>query len=139
MRSFPAPRRHNRIRMALFNDNKKDEKKSKASAHIRHTRATKLAGKDGIAHDIIRAPWFSEKSLLMTEKGVYAFSVPRSATKAKIAGAIKEIFKVEPRQVRIVNLPVKHKAMRTRRGVGSRAARHKAYVYLNAGDTIQFS
>jgi ribosomal protein L23 len=40
--------------------------------------------------------------------------------------------------VRIVNLPAKKKAMRTRRCVGSRA-RTKAYVYLNAGDTINFA
>jgi len=38
-----------------------------------------------------------------------------------------------------VNLPAKTKSMRTRRGVGTRAARTKAYVYLNAGDTIQFA
>ena len=93
----------------------------------------------GAAHDIIRAPWFSEKALLGTEKGVYAFEVFPHATKPEIAGAIKEIYKVTPKAIRIVNLPAKTKAMRTRRGMGTRAARCKAYVYLNAGDTIQFA
>ncbi|MHB1769983.1 MAG: uL23 family ribosomal protein, partial [Minisyncoccota bacterium] len=93
----------------------------------------------GIAHEIIRAPWFSEKALLATEKGIYTFAVPERATKADIAGAIKEIYKVAPREIRIVNLPAKRKAMRTRRGVGTRAARRKAYVYLKAGDSIQFA
>jgi ribosomal protein L23 len=38
-----------------------------------------------------------------------------------------------------VNLPGKVKALRTKRGIGLRASRHKAYVYLNKGDTIQFA
>jgi ribosomal protein L23 len=41
--------------------------------------------------------------------------------------------------VRIVNMPGKIKAMRSRHGFGTRAARTKAYVYLNEGDTIQFA
>jgi large subunit ribosomal protein L23 len=125
--------------MALFGDKKKEvkEKKQKKTARVHHAQARKLA--DGIAHEIIRAPWFSEKALIMTEKGVYAFMVPKRATKADIAGAIKEIYKVEPCKIRIVNLPGKTKAMRTKHGFGTRPARHKAYVYLNAGDTIQFA
>ncbi|MGD0328406.1 MAG: 50S ribosomal protein L23 [Minisyncoccia bacterium] len=127
--------------MALFG-NKKVEKKEKKTkkektVRVRHARATKL--NDGVAHEIIRAPWFSEKALIVTEEGVYTFVVPKRATKAEIAGAIKEIYKVEPRAVRIVNLSGKRKALRMRRGVGQRAARRKAYVYLNKGDTIQFT
>jgi large subunit ribosomal protein L23 len=125
--------------MALFGDKKKESKKesAKRSMPVRHARAEKLA--QGIAHEVIRSPWFSEKALIVTEKGVYTFMVPKRATKAGIAGAIKEIYKVEPRKIRIVNLPGKTKALRTRRGVGVRAARRKAYVYLNSGDTIQFT
>lgn len=115
---------------------KKKEKKGKTAHHV-HARARTSVG--GVAHEIIRAPWFSEKALIVTEKGVYTFAVPLRATKADIAGAIKEIYKVTPRKIRIVHLPGKSKSMRTRRGEGSRAARHKAYVYLNAGDTIQFA
>lgn len=121
--------------MAIFG-NKKKEKKEKV-ARVRHAHST--VSLNGKAHEIIRAPWFSEKALLSTEKGVYAFAVPPRATKAEIAGAIKEIYKVSPRAIRIVNLPAKHKSMRTRRGIGTRSARTKAYVYLNAGDTIQFA
>ena len=122
--------------MAIFN--KKSAKKEKAEAKPRVT-ARAYTTSNGGSHDIIRAPWFSEKALLGTDKGVYAFAVPASATKAEIAGAIKEIYKVTPKKIRIVNLPGKVKAMRTRRGEGQRAARHKAYVTLNAGDTIQFA
>ncbi|PIS43383.1 50S ribosomal protein L23 [Candidatus Kaiserbacteria bacterium CG_4_8_14_3_um_filter_50_23] len=124
--------------MALFGKKKETkEKKAPASPKTRKARQAKLA--DGIAHEIIRAPWFSEKALIVTEKGVYTFDVSTRATKSQIAGAIKEIYKVEPCKIRIVNLPAKRKAMRTKRGIGTRAARRKAYVYLNAGDTIQFA
>jgi large subunit ribosomal protein L23 len=124
--------------MALFGDKKKETKvKSEEITRVHHAHATKLA--EGIAHEIIRAPWFSEKSLIITEKGVYTFEVPKRATKPQIAAAIKEIYKVEPRSIRIVNLPGKRKAMRAKRGFGTRSARHKAYVYLNAGDTISFT
>ncbi|KKW42158.1 MAG: 50S ribosomal protein L23 [Parcubacteria group bacterium GW2011_GWB1_55_9] len=123
--------------MAIFGTKKKENKKAPASPRLRRARQAKLAA--GVAHEIIRAPWFSEKALIATEKGVYTFAVPTRATKADIAGAIKEIYKVEPRKIRIVNLPGKHKALRTRRGEGVRAARRKAYVYLNKGDSIQFA
>lgn len=123
--------------MAIFGDTK--TKKEKAKKVVRPHRARTTASVGGAAHEIIRAPWFSEKSLIITEKGVYVFAVSPRATKAEIAGAIKEIYSVEPRKIRIVNLPAKRKTMRTKRGTGVRAARSKAYVYLSVGDTIQFS
>ena len=123
--------------MALFNTTK-TKKEKKDAVVVRH-RARTAPSTSGMAHEIIRAPWFSEKALIATERGVYAFAVSTRATKAAIAGAIKEIYNVEPRAIRIVNLPAKKKTMRTKRGVGVRAARRKAYVYLNAGDTIQFA
>lgn len=123
--------------MAIFGKKSDNKKEHTANARKRTVRA--VASLHGIANDVISAPWFSEKALLMTEKGVYTFDVPRSATKAHIAGAIKEIYKVEPSKIRIVNLPAKKKALRTRRGVGVRSARRKAYVYLNKGDSIQFA
>lgn len=121
--------------MAIFGDKKKEKKETNAHKHRARTAATV----GGVAHEVIRAPWFSEKALIATEKGVYAFAVSPRATKAQIASAIKEIYNVEPRKVRIVNLPGKTKAMRTKRGTGQRASRRKAYVYLNAGETIQFA
>lgn len=120
--------------MAIFG-NKKEKKESVAKKHTAHSTVSL----HGAAHDIIRAPWFSEKALIATEKGMYAFAVRPNATKPEIAGAIKEIYNVSPRAIRVVNLPAKKKNMRTRRGVGVRAARCKAYVYLNAGDTIKFA
>ena len=125
--------------MALFGTKKVNKKEKTAKADAKKHVARAKMSSDGRAHDIIRAPWFSEKALIITENGVYTFGVSTHATKAEIAGAIKEIYKVEPRKIRVVNLPAKRKAMRTKRGVGVRSARRKAYVYLNKGETIQFA
>lgn len=85
------------------------------------------------------APWFSEKSLIQTERGIYAFAVTQNANKYEIAKAVKEIYKVTPIKIRTVNLPGKRVSLRSRRGSAVRAARRKAYVYLKKGDTIQFA
>lgn len=121
--------------MAIFGSKK--EGAAKKEGVKRFAKASKLpAGKH---QDMILHPWFTEKALIGTEKGVYAFAVPREATKSMIAGAVLEIYKVKPKQIRIVNMPGKRVSMRSRRGVAIRARRRKAYVYLNAGDTIQFA
>lgn len=126
--------------MSIFGNKKTSRQSSKQEEKKKRVHSARSrASANGVAHEIIRAPWFSEKALIITEKGVYTFAVPARATKADIAGAIKEIYKVTPKKIRIVNLPAKKKAMRTKRGVGVRAARRKAYVYLNAGDSIQFA
>jgi large subunit ribosomal protein L23 len=132
--------------MAIFGTKKgektskpKAEKKAKKAEGSRVSRARRTTLAHGANHTVIGAPWFSEKALLATERGVYAFAVPSRASKAEIAGAIKEIYNVEPRAIRIVNLPGKRKMLRTRRGFGTRAARRKAYIYLAKGETIQFS
>lgn len=124
--------------MALFTSDT-NTKKEKREHGARVTRARARALAEGREHEIIRAPWFSEKALMATERGIYAFSVPASATKADVAGAVKAVYNVEPRKVRIVNMPGKRKAMRFKRGTGVRAGRRKAYVYLRPGDSIQFA
>jgi large subunit ribosomal protein L23 len=94
---------------------------------------------EGRVASALKAPWFSEKALIGTENGVYVFQIPASATKPEIKAAIEKFYKVTPRQIRVVNLPAKKVSLRTRRGQGTRARRHKAYVYLKKGDSIQFS
>ena len=52
--------------------------------------------------------------------------------------AIALSYGVVPVKVNMVHLPAKTKSLRTKRGVGVRTRRHKAYVYLAKGQTIQF-
>ena len=120
--------------MAIFGDHKKNGEKRGATNKPHHARVAKLTG--GFAHEVIRAPWLSEKALIGTERGMYTFSIAPRASKSQVAGAIKEIYNVEPRAVRVLTVKGKRKALRTKRGMGQRAARRKAYVYLSPGDTI---
>lgn len=119
--------------MAIFGNNKKANKGA----------ATRPAGEvkdiSGRLEGMLSAPWLSEKALIGTEKGVYVFAVPGSATKTEIKSAIEKIYKVVPTKVGIVNVPGKRKALRKKRGFGTRAARSKAYVYLKKGETITFA
>lgn len=120
--------------MAKFGNSKKQEK-----AVVAKAKASKTPFTDGREHDTLIAPWFSEKALIGTEKGVYVFHVSPRATKHDVAKAIVVVYKVTPKKVRMVNLPAKKVSMRTRRGHGTRAARSKAYVYLKKGETINLA
>jgi large subunit ribosomal protein L23 len=116
--------------MALFSSNSQSDSKTSAKGGARKID-------DGRVAAALTSPWFSEKALIGTEQGVYVFKVPASATKPEIKAAVEKFYNVSPRQIRIVNLPAKTKSLRSRRGTGTRARRHKAYVYLKKGDSIQ--
>jgi large subunit ribosomal protein L23 len=120
--------------MALFSNDTKKTAKVKQAHQIRAEY-----NDDGRLAGVLKAPWLSEKALIGTEKGVYVFEVPPEANKFEIAAAIELLYKVTPKKIRVANLPGKTLSLRNRRGVGTRARRHKAYVYLNEGDTIQFA
>ena len=122
--------------MALFS---KDTKKAVAPRKAPVRSAAPKAPEDGRLETILARPWLSEKAIIGTENGVYVFEVPARATKTEVKAAVELIYKVKPRQVRMVNLPAKTVNLRTRRGTGTRARRHKAYVYLKKGETIQFA
>ena len=122
--------------MALFSTDKKKQAPKKAKSGVRTWGEGMLKKDDARIANVLKRPWFSEKALIGTEQGVYVFEVPASATKADVANAIEAAFKVVPAKVRMVNLPAKKVSLRTRRGTGTRARRHKAYVYLKQGDTL---
>lgn len=121
--------------MALFSSDKKTTKKPAKQAEVRGV----LNPSDDRIANVLKAPWFSEKALIGTENGVYVFQVPPAVTKHDVANAVQKVYGVTPRKVAMVNLPAKKVSLRTRRGVGTRARRHKAYVYLKKGDTITFA
>jgi len=137
--------------MALFSSTPK--KKAVKAKKVAAPRVAPVAGaarvgrhnyggasaKTGRTSDVLRAPWLSEKALIGTEKGVYVFEIPDVATKYDVAAAVLAIYKVVPRKIRIVNLPAKRKFTRDRRSLGKQSVRRKAYVSLQAGETIQFA
>lgn len=81
-----------------------------------------------VAHDIIRRPIITEKSMDQTADKKYTFEVAKNANKIEIKKAVEEIFKVEVEKVTTINYKGKPK----RQGVfvGKRADWKKAVVKL---------
>ena len=95
------------------------------------------------AHDIIRKPIISERSMEVTfdkegnEIKKYSFEVPTSANKIEIKKAVEEIFGVKVADVNTMNVTGKLKRMG--RYEGRRASYKKAIVTLQKGSkTIEF-
>jgi large subunit ribosomal protein L23 len=118
--------------MALFSRNKKgasaDTKAvAVASAPTRVPKATA---------DIITNPRLTEKTVTQGEYNVYTFVVRRDATKYDVRDAVKNLFKVTPVKVNIVNKAPATRLQGARGQMKKVAGMKKAYVYLKKGDTI---
>jgi large subunit ribosomal protein L23 len=90
------------------------------------------------AHILI-APRITEKAASLAEHGCYVFDIAPDATKHDITRAVRTIFKVTPRSVRVVSLPHKVRATRGTNRTGAAGGGKKAYVYLKAGETIELA
>ncbi len=87
---------------------------------------------------IIIKPRITEKSAALNEaSNVYTFEVSQSATKTTVKRAIKELYKVNPAKVNIVNMIAKKVFVRGKKGSTKKII--KAYVYLNKGDKIELA
>jgi large subunit ribosomal protein L23 len=84
---------------------------------------------------VIKRPIVTEKTVKLTEAGIYVFEVVREASKDLIKKAVESSFGVK---VSAVNTMVaRGKSKMTRRGVRSKAAKwKKAVVTLEAGQKI---
>ncbi len=87
---------------------------------------------------VLKRPLITEKATKMNAVRQYAFEVDINANKIEIRKAVETQFAVEVTSVRTVRVRPKRKLQFTRRGrfVGKTAARKKAYVTLQAGQTI---
>lgn len=127
--------------MALFGTKKNKETKTAKSANASRAQAkdaVAYAGSTNLSHVILR-PRITEKATMHSEQGVYAFDVADGANKPQIMQAIRSLYKVTPRKVRVVVFPskIKRSARTGKRGVKSGGK--KAYVYLKRGETINLS
>lgn len=86
---------------------------------------------------IILSPRVTEKGAYLSEHGAYVFNVAKDANKFQIAEAMQELYKVTPREVRIVPVPRKRVMTRGTNRVGMTAGGKKAYVFLKKGETIE--
>jgi large subunit ribosomal protein L23 len=125
--------------MALFSSKKntktekKTEKKSDTAPASETSNAVSV--KMDLSH-VIRHARITEKATMHSEQSVYTFNVAENATKRDIMAAVKKLYSVTPRKVRVATIPSKIKrSMRTGR-TGVKTGGKKAYVYLKKGETI---
>ncbi len=88
-------------------------------------------------HDIIVKPIISEASMDAAQNKKYTFKVMSNATKAEIAAAVEELFKVEVADVNTINMKKKPKRLGYHQGYTSEWK--KAIVTLKPDSkTIEF-
>ena len=85
-------------------------------------------------YDTILSPVITEKATYLSELNKVVFQVAKDATKAEIADAIQELFKVQV--VKVNTLVVKGKTKRWRGRPGRRSDVKKAIVTLAEGQSI---
>ena len=85
-------------------------------------------------YDTIVSPIITEKATYLSEQNKVVFQVAKDATKAEIADAIQELFKVQV--VKVNTLVVKGKTKRWRGRLGRRSDVKKAIVTLAEGQSI---
>ena len=90
-----------------------------------------------MVEDIIIKPIITEASMDMLDAKKYVFKVQKTATKADIANAVEEMFKVEVADVNTINMKKKPKRMGVHAGYTSEWK--KAIVTLKPeSKTIEF-
>lgn len=85
---------------------------------------------------ILLRPLVNEKSMKLTEGGLYTFEVVKSATKAQIEQIVRVKFKVDVLDVKTVNQKGKEKLQRGRRGFYMTGGVKKAIVRVKSGQKI---
>lgn len=81
----------------------------------------------------------TEKATMQQEGGVYVFNVAVDATKRDIIAAVKLLYKVTPRLIRVLKIPQKVRRNARTGKIGVKSGGKKAYVYLKKGETITIS
>ena len=112
----------------MSSDAKKDAKKETKA------QATTYKAKD--LSRIIIKPRITEKAAVVSEHNVYTFEVARDATKYDVRDAVKELFKVTPVRVNIVNRAPRQFMSRRRNQKSVHPGMKKAYIYLKKDDHI---
>ena len=88
-------------------------------------------------YDLIKKPIITEKATMASEHGAVVFQVAMDATKPQIKEAVEAIFGVKVKAVNTTITKGKHKKFRGR--LGERSDKKKAYVMLEAGNSIDVS
>jgi len=87
--------------------------------------------------EVLKRPRITEKASMTSGNGQYVFEISRSATKASVKAAVKELYKVTATSVNIASTPAKKVVVRGR--IGTKSPVRKAYVTLKKGDKIDLA
>jgi|SRR3989344_1055004 len=126
--------------MALFGKKKNTEKSAGGKAAVAAAPAADVSGVT-MGRDIstiLKHARITEKASMHQEQGVYTFDIARSASKRDVMQAVRSLYKVTPRMVRVVTIPVKSRRNARTGKLGNTGGGKKAYVYLKKGETITF-
>lgn len=96
--------------------------------------ATGAPRETGAAYRILVRPIVTEKTTRLGQHGQYAFEVAMGANKLEIRKAVKAVYGVEPKGIRVMR--ISGKPVRTRAGKSRRSAWRKAIVTLKKGDRL---
>lgn len=84
--------------------------------------------------NVLRAPLVSEKTARVQADNQYVFEVAANANKADVKAAVEQLFNVKVESVQVLNVRGKSKTFKGR--TGTRGGYRKAYVRVQAGQTI---
>ncbi len=89
-------------------------------------------------YNILHKPYVTEKTAISSgDCRQYAFKVSTDATKPQIKLALKSLFNVNAKSIRIIN--VKNKKKRFKNQLGARSGWKKAYVTLSKNEEIDLT
>lgn len=122
--------------MALFGKKKNTEKKEVAAAPAASASTQSSMGMGRNLSIVLRHARITEKASMHHGLGVYTFDIARSATKRDVIQAVRALYNVTPRTVRVVSIPTKARRNARSGKLGMTGGGKKAYVYLKKGESI---
>jgi len=110
---------------------KKIEKKVEAKTEIKRPRK-KVSG---IAYRVLSSVHVTEKATGLEAENKYVFNVSSKANKTEIKKAVQDLYGVNVKNVRIINIPRKQRRLGKQKGW--RKGYKKAIVRINKGQRIE--
>ena len=89
-----------------------------------------------IAYRVLIQPHITEKASILAQDNRYLFKVFQSATKGQVARAVKDVYDVNVKSVRMIRIPSK-KVRLGRRREGIKKGYKKAIVQLQQGQKLE--
>lgn len=113
---------------------KKTTEEKALKSDIKNTQKKSKKPQFSKAHSVLVKSFVSEKAARAESGGVYTFAVDPKANKFDIKQAIKEVYGMAPKKVRVINF--EGKRVRFGRTHGKRSDWKKAVVTMPKGKTI---